>query len=91
MSRASEEAVRRRFLPRNAGGLETHWEGAAFTDGARWMAEELLSDEAVEAAAAGMWDRHGKPGLFHHAPDHYREAFRADARAALTAALEAVK
>ena len=58
--------------------------------GAEWGREQALAQEPtdaeVEAAAEGMWDRYGNRGMWKHAPDRLRLAFRADARAALSAA-----
>lgn len=45
-----------------------------------------LFEKRVEAGAEGMWNRYGSRGMFVHAPEHRREAFKADARAALAAA-----
>ncbi len=46
------------------------------------------TEAMVEAAAEGMWDRYGDRGMFQHAAEHLRSAFRKDARAALVAAAE---
>ena len=50
------------------------------------LAAQEPTDAEVEAAAEGMWDRYGNRGMWKHAPDRLRLAFRADARAALSAA-----
>lgn len=67
-------------------GYEASSEAWAFLDGARWMREALLSDEAVERAALGIHASHDRGDWDEELPvvqDEYRDM----ARAALTAAL----
>ena len=45
-----------------------------------------LQRARVEAAAEGMWNLYGDRGMFTHAPEHLRNGFMKDARAALAAA-----
>lgn len=52
----------------------------------RYAPEGAPTDAQVEAAAEGMWDRYGDRGMFQHAAEHMKNAFRKDARAALVAA-----
>lgn len=61
-------------------------EADAFVAGYIAGASRPVTDEQVERVAAAMWGRWGRDGMFPHAPVHLRNAFRADARAALEAA-----
>lgn len=47
---------------------------------------KTIHDKRVEAAAEGMWNLYGDRGMFTHAPEHLRNGFMKDARAALLAA-----
>lgn len=58
----------------------------AFHDGARWMREALLSDEAVERAAHGIHASHDR-GDWEHEPAEVLDECLNMARAALAAAL----
>ena len=67
-------------------GYEASSEAWAFLDGARWMREALLSDEAVERAALGIHASHDRGDWDEELPvvqDEYLDM----ARAALTAAI----
>ena len=67
-------------------GYEASSEAWAFLDGARWMREALLSDEAVERAALGIHASHDRGDWDEELPvvqDEYLDM----ARAALAAAL----
>ena len=67
-------------------GYEASSEAWAFLDGARWMREALLSEEAVERAALGIHASHDRGDWDEELPvvqDEYLDM----ARAALAAAL----